>query len=675
VSSGRQRQASMALNGSHQTTGGEHFQNLLGVYTGLLEDAQHHVVTSNILPSISLMEQQVFFSNLEQELHADQQMRDTRHALDTCHNEGASGVHARSAFDTAIVVQSAAQESTMEPCISILEAMRYHFEGLDDSDSEWEKTLNLCCIIKCGTPGRLALYASQGSPHIDRLEYLLSRDDFGRKAILEAGGPKKQNYGNMLDIYADIQARSKRACRSEEGVGREKFSILQRLALAVALEFADPIHTFDSPDTYIDPVERYLHYETAYLEGELDSLFPTLSTWELRMVVNSDASNEELTWCRLMMRNYRPDHIFNPDYGWRYCGIVRSDVRYKAPVWETRPKTYKQLISGGGKCGPRAWFGRFACKSFGIPTWGVRQPGHAAMSRWMPLPNKDNYKSPMTYAYPFTLSLGGPCWVKSWWEDRNGTDFLLEATARAQSSITGSGGYDNALRLEWIAMTQNEPKIGSQTSRYCRRDVRQRLWSELATIQKEALCKGIGSTGTPRSVKEDGDGDAAIMTQADELKNQKPLKEGGGVFDESSNTITMPVSCRCSSLKENGKVIFMRSFLGTGEQVHLCEDGSLEFEVMIPPSISTNEITLNLSARIVTIHKDHDPVQISLRSVDSGQVKKYNMEIPYTAGDWNTTPAVKIRLHPGVMYKMTVERSSAKALGLTIKDFALSLVL
>jgi len=35
--------------------------------------------------------------------------------------------------------------------------------------------------------------------------------------------------------------------------------------------------------------------------------------------------------------------------------IVKSDVRYRCPEWATStPRTYIQMISGGGKCGPRA---------------------------------------------------------------------------------------------------------------------------------------------------------------------------------------------------------------------------------------------------------------------------------------------------------------------------------
>eukprot|EP00957_Ditylum_brightwellii_P168106 12797904-Ditylum_brightwellii.AAC.1 len=64
--------------------------------------------------------------------------------------------------------------------------------------------------------------------------------------------------------------------------------------------------------------------------------------------------------------------------------LKRSDVVYKVPEWisNDHPRSYQQLISGRGKCEPRAWMGQFACKPFDIPMWDIHQPGHAVMSHW-----------------------------------------------------------------------------------------------------------------------------------------------------------------------------------------------------------------------------------------------------------------------------------------------------
>merc|ERR1719272_1681839 len=99
---------------------------------------------------------------------------------------------------------------------------------------------------------------------------------------------------------------------------RSQDSVLKRFALATAVFHAVPLqHRFHT--TVIDPVERYLHYEQAYLAGDLDPAFEVLTAFELRGVTSSRALNEELEWMRTTMPNYRPDHMVKSDYHWRYA--------------------------------------------------------------------------------------------------------------------------------------------------------------------------------------------------------------------------------------------------------------------------------------------------------------------------------------------------------------------
>ena len=149
---------------------------------------------------------------------------------------------------------------------------------------------------------------------------------------------------------------------------------------------ANPTARTDAPDT-IDPVKRYLHYEKAYLDGELDPAFERLSTWELRMVVNGDEPDETLAWGREMLRNYRPDHIYNSNEGWRYVSIVGSDVKYgSGNVKYDRPELqrYQNILMNGGVCGRRAFIGRFILRAFGIPTIARPSRGHGALAHWTP---------------------------------------------------------------------------------------------------------------------------------------------------------------------------------------------------------------------------------------------------------------------------------------------------
>ena len=166
-------------------------------------------------------------------------------------------------------------------------------------------------VLAKATPRGMAEFAQQGKEQAMLVDQLLA-DDGLMKQMLIAGGAEFGKYGPAMAIYTAIQKASPKA---REG-------IFQRLALATSLEHAVPIKqsnalTATDAPTIVDPVKRYLHYEKAYLDGELDPAFKNFSVWEYRMVVGCDAPDHILAWGREMLRNYRPDHVYNPDYGWR----------------------------------------------------------------------------------------------------------------------------------------------------------------------------------------------------------------------------------------------------------------------------------------------------------------------------------------------------------------------
>lgn len=99
-------------------------------------------------------------------------------------------------------------------------------------------------------------------------------------------------------------------------------------------------------DDVWNQILRCIHYEQAYLFGELDVAFSQFTVQELRMVVNSDAANKQLGWCRESLRNYRPNHVTTDSVQWRYCLIVRTDVPHTHRVWYVEPNLCDQILSG-----------------------------------------------------------------------------------------------------------------------------------------------------------------------------------------------------------------------------------------------------------------------------------------------------------------------------------------
>ncbi len=480
-----------------------------------------------------------------------------------------------------------------------------------------------CAVLANATPRGLAEFAQQGREEADLVARLLA-DKALMKQMLLAGGAKAGKYGRAMQIYTAIQKASENA----------RNGILQRLALGTSLEQAVPV-VGDGGE--VDPVKRYLNYEKAYLNGELDPAFKDMTAWECRFITNDPTLDEELIWCREMLRNYRPDHIFKSDYRWRYVAIVKTDVPYKTPEWHPEMSTLKmqQLLNGGGKCGPRAWFGRFATRAFGIPTWGVRQRGHAAMSHWTPK--------------GWTVCLGAH-WRNNWWEDRCGLDFLLETQAREYPKE-----YVKVLRAQWVGDALGESKVSGRNY-----GTGGGLWNALAFYQK----KKIVEEAKPVEVALTGEdlAEASVSTKAEEIIKAEISAEDKKVVLKSNGVIIIPAAA-CSKPKNNtAKITFTKSFLG-GMQLHYSRGGrpeTFEYEFEAPRAgryaLVAHVVTVNMKPRLLlTVNKTKPEIEVPL---------------PYTIGMWKDTKPVEIELVKGK--NLLQFTCPAPNCGLTIKYFVLA---
>lgn len=258
----------------------------------------------------------------------------------------------------------------------------------------------------------------------------------------------------------------------------------------------------------------------------------------------------------------------------RYSRIVKTDVAYKSPAWTGSPRTYQQPINGGGKCGPRAWFGRFALRCFGIPTWGVRQPGHAALSHWTP----DGW----------TVNFGAH-WRWNWWDGRSGLDFLLETQARRYPK-----DYIKVLRAQWVGDALGEQKVDG------RRIGTGGLWNALALYQK----KVIAAAAKPVEVDLAGEdlAEADVSTKAAKIMKAKITATDKKIVVGADGVITIP-AVACSKPRNNtAKILFMKSFSG-GMQLHYNRlGGKAEEFAYIFQDPKAGKYALR--ARVVTVNLD-----------------------------------------------------------------------
>jgi hypothetical protein len=501
--------------------------------------------------------------------------------------------------------------------------------GLLDSLLHNERDILECACLIQATPNKLAEWCCEVENRSLLDEFLCDLNCM--KSFLSAGGPSNGNYGEALSIYSKIKEEIRIIYQKMEQDNNNNdttlvtilptaLSCLQsRIALAVSLELATHIPIFKQSNIFVDPIKRFWYYvHAAQKKDELDKAFFTLTVWEIRKVINSNASNEDLTWGREYLRAYRPDEIWTSSQKWRYVMSVKTDVGYRHPDHEFN--NYQELISAGGECGPRAFFGRFISKSWGIPTWGVRQPGHAAMSRWTDQSSGG-----------WTMVLGA-AWQYSWWDDDR---YSGEANGRTRTGVDFLDNFNDSLCIE---------------SRYDSTLADDKL---VADMEKTHILQPCQNPCLSRI-----------------LKSQ---------YEVVSSVIVIPATSFINPSKPTKNVLVMNSFLG-GTQLHLEQDGQVEYE--LPSSIVTAG-TYALSVKVVNVHRNPKPLLVSIEnppsqchnfrdSIDGYEMiylpQGQEMEVQYTKGKWEQTNSIRIELSPGGRLKLS---RKAPCWGLTIKEIIL----
>jgi hypothetical protein len=513
------------------------------------------------------------------------------------------------------------------------------------SSDKHDQALMKIAMITDGTPQGLAEFAQQGDEEEALLDKLFS-DPKLMKQVLYNGGANGGEYGEMMQVYTAILEKSERA--------REEGSIFQRLALGTALQMPwlpgkerGGVYGIAHADGDIagSQVDRYLAYEKAYLDGELDPAFKDFNTWECRFITNDPYSDEELAWTREMLRNYRPDHITNPDYKWRYAMMVKSDVPYASPDWrpDEGTTTVQQIVAGGGKCGPRAFFGRTVCRAFGIPSRRSTQSGHAAMNHWTP----DGW----------VVNFGG-WWSINWAGPWGGLDFLLESQAREFEN-----DFMKVVRAQWIADALGEEDVS----------IRQYgkgggLWNQLAFNNKLAVVADAKAKALGEELAKLTADEARLLGESDEildtLENQMIdiPEEHRSIVVKDDGVIFVPVAACTSPTNNTDRVLFMEDLKGN-ILMHYTRLGKnpelLRYTIDAP-----KDGKYNMVAHVSTVGREQEfMLRLNRRTI-------INFDLPFSLGFWQDTKPVEIELKEGRNTFMFT--CAAPNRGVSIKHFTLT---
>ena len=293
--------------------------------------------------------------------------------------------------------------------------------------------------------------------------------------------------------------------------------------------------------------------------------------------------------------------------------------------------------------GWRAFFSRHVRKAFGLPTWGVTQPGHAAMSSWAP-------------AGGWSIQLGAS-WQYSWWGARSGDDFFLEAQAREDRPA-----FQAVLRGGWVAKARGEAPVSpdwvpSNPRAYGKGGI----WGALMLYAKK-LAVNATAPLPPRPI-----GPSVVPTKVAALIAAWPDKwPTPNTTTDSNGTITIP-SAALTYVNRTAAVAVMKSFDLRGEQLVILNGDYLDpsasafsFELSVPDA-GVRFLTANIS----TWHIDID---LLLRVNDAGDDQLLTVPVFYTFGYWRQTPPVAVPLTAGKNV-LTLMRSTQAVAPIAIKEF------
>ena len=403
------------------------------------------------------------------------------------------------------------------------------------------------------------------------------------------------------------------------------------------------------------------------------------------MTTNADSFDEDFLWLRATMANFRPDNI-GTSYHWRYAESVHTDVAYGDSHCAKFNNVslqvtcrclgllglfltdclclqgtggvcnghYSDVPVGGDVCGGRAFWGRFACKGFGRPTWGATEHAHAAMSAWTPT--------------GWVVLLGAP-WPDCWSGARGGEDFFLEASAR-ENRVE----FQKVLRGSWVALAKGEAPVDGKWHEQAKGEDRTTaptngkggLWSALMLYMKKAVV--VGQTGVA-AINRTVPSDPSNSIQKIVTRFAAPPAPPAPITTGSDGTITIPAASFTSknhsapvsvmtSAEEGTQLLSNGCVSSAGPPCFQPMSSSWTYDVTAAAA-GTFYLTVNFS----TYHMDQD-----LWVTVNDAAKPVEMGMYYTIGWWNETQSTEVTLVKG---KNTLTFTRLSDRDVMYKDFLL----
>jgi hypothetical protein len=354
-------------------------------------------------------------------------------------------------------------------------------------------------------PEELATLSTQ---HANTLAWLLSKPA-ALELLLTSGDVDGDRWGDALRILAEIAAADPEVAGAD-AIGRAgtsaDASLALRLAVATALVHANPVKWMADGST-IDPVRRHLSYRAWDREGVLFESFRDLSAWELRYVVGSWSSDDDLVWARA---NIKPELKVRAKVGdgahmlaYNLFNKNGVSVQEGGKFYDGKPMTLAVMLEYGGVCGAISRFGTSMSQAFGVPAMPVGQPGHCAFI-WQQTPHAWAINNDISgWAESgrhdgIQITWGQPAWMVPLMQDAQSdrADFARSEVLRFGAEFVGRSAPDAADEAALLAEACDArgTNFGAWRARFERmraaaKDVKSGQWKQAVKEAASALAR------------------------------------------------------------------------------------------------------------------------------------------------------------------------------------------
>ena len=162
------------------------------------------------------------------------------------------------------------------------------------------------------------------------------------------------------------------------------------------------------------------------------------------------------------------------------------------------------------------------------------------------------------------------------------------------------------------------------------------------------------------------------------MRQQPEPTPGVPSWDADKTRLTLP-SDSCSDPTNSTSNVHFHSCFAGGRQMFLQGDGVLTY-VLTPALLASGLVPRDgdcipnqwqLCFCVCTVHRAETDLQVTLVSALESQNQSYNVSLPYTKGEWQTTEPVLITLDLASRTTMSITRAF-KQFGIAIKEITLT---